>query len=436
MTATQHNRYHSWRWIPTLFVAEEIPLVLVSYLSLLAFFQLGSSWTSCTILSALLMMPWALKSFFRLKIKQAGNYRIYLLVCEFLLFIALLSVAMSLSSYSRTRVIGIFVSFFVVSALSAWHSSLSRMYYEQVLYPREQRLYAGIKRTSSQLTMIVAYGLLIMLVGFLEVFFRSFTRAWSMAGYLLAGGMLFLLVCNLLLTKETAVPMPAFASTVNQSFRNEGQLIGHICRQPHFLRIMSALFVLLLPFSLMFYPRVFFLLTLEENGGLGCSLQDVGFAQGTIGVTALMLGGSLGLYFMRHTSFHRLYFPFVVALTIPSLFYFLMSQYPQPGNMYALCTMTGLTQFCFGIGLNVCRPFIRYVSCERHRGSATLLYLPLIVSHTMLPMALSGWLLRSLGIHTYFILLLLVTLLALCMAYVNRRLLMNVFLSGSAVSAV
>lgn len=423
------HRHSPWLWIPALFVAEEIPLVLVSYLSLLVFYQLGLEYYSCTLLSAGLMLPWILKSFVRLKIRCIGGYRRNLFVAEFLIFLALTGVAVSLGGQPG-QVSLVFFTCLLVSTLCAWHSSLSRMYYECVLRPREQRVYATTKRLSSQLSIIITYGVLIMLVGFLEVFFRSFSRAWSMANYLLGGGMLFLLVMNVLFMPGSPVSAASRPNPVSWSraLWSELCLIQRIGHQPHCLRVLSVLFMLLLPFSLLFYPRVFFLLGMEENGGLGCSLQDVGFAQGTIGVTAFMLGESLGRYFMQHTTLRRLYIPFTLSLTIPPAFYLLMSLFPQIGNMYALCIMTGMTQFCFGLGLNICRPFVRYVSSERHRGAATLIYLPLVVGETIIPMAVSGACVSWLGFRGYFVVLFFVVVSAQIYSAVNRRRVMEAFL--------
>jgi PAT family beta-lactamase induction signal transducer AmpG len=52
--------------------------------------------------------------------------------------------------------------------------------------------------------------------------------------------------------------------------------------------------MMLLPQGLMFYSRTIFLLARPQYGGVGCTLQEIGFAQGTIGVIAFLLGVSMG----------------------------------------------------------------------------------------------------------------------------------------------
>ena len=67
----------------------------------------------------------------------------------------------------------LFIFLFVLSFLCAWHELLSRMYYSRMLYPLEQQLYGNTKMVSSQLTLVVTYGILLIVAGGFEVFFRS-----------------------------------------------------------------------------------------------------------------------------------------------------------------------------------------------------------------------------------------------------------------------
>jgi len=327
----------------------------------------------------------------------------WILVAQFCMFLFAGAAAFA-TNQGSPNVCLVFLSLFFMSVCCAWHSLLSSMYYERMFFPREQRYHLPVKRTISSVSMILTYGSLIMLVGFLQIFYRNIHRAWALGLYLMAGVLLLCLILNLILLRSPRVYNDTLASSLSETVRHEWSVLHRIVCRPHSLALLLIVFVLLIPQSLMFYPRVFFLLASDEMGGLDCSLQDVGFSQGTIGVIAFSIGTVLGRYFMQHSRLQVLMRPLMIALTLSPLFYFLMTLFPQRDNMFALCLMTGAAQFCFGMGLNICFPFIRYFSGDRYRNTTTLLSVPLVVTCLVFPVALSGLLVEWLGLRDFFFL--------------------------------
>ena len=63
-------------WFLTLFAAEEIPAAIVTYVALLMLLQLGLAPAEATFCSALLFVPWVLKSFMRPWISRVRNLRL------------------------------------------------------------------------------------------------------------------------------------------------------------------------------------------------------------------------------------------------------------------------------------------------------------------------------------------------------------------------
>ena len=179
-------------------------------------------------------------------------------------------------------------------------------------------------------------------------------------------------------------------------------VLSRIQQKPHVLPVLLSLFFLLLPQALMFNTRVFFLLTLPEQGGLGCSVQDVGFAQGTIGVLAFSLGIIGGKALMKKYSRSQMFWWTAIVLTLSPLSYMLMAWHPQLDNMLMLCLMTFFAQLCFGFGLNVCSIYVPYISEQRYRNTTNYLYMPLVISLMLVPLALSGWLSQWLGYRAFF----------------------------------
>jgi PAT family beta-lactamase induction signal transducer AmpG len=166
---------------------------------------------------------------------------------------------------------------------------------------------------------------------------------------------------------------------------------------------MIMLVLMLLPQGLMFYSRTVFLLTQPQLGGLGCTLQEVGFAHGTIGVIAFLAGVALGKSILNKWGENRTKWPLTICLGISPAVYLAMTQ-SKPEGVWVLSAYTFVAQLMFGIGLNACRRYIENISGERYRNSVNPLYIPAISLCIMLPMTLSGLLLERLGFANFFLL--------------------------------
>ena len=333
------KQYSPWIWIPSLCVAEEIPAAVVMFVAVLMFLQFGADEGMAALYSGLLFLPWVMKSYLYSKVRKAGSFKRRLHWVELMMFVCLMGIAVYISE-AKVRAWLLFVFLYVLSCLCAWHELLSRMYYARMLEPREQRLYGNTKMVSSQMALVVTYGVLIIVAGFFEVFFRSYQKAWAMESSLVAGGFLVFCVLNLVVLPHLRVPQPYRYESVADTVKNEWHIVSRIRQKPHIFPILLSLFFLLLPQSLMFNPRVFFLLASSERGGLDCSFQDVGFAQGTIGVLAFSIGIALGRALMRRYGNRSMFGMTAVVLTLSPVPYMLMARQPQLDNMFLLCFMT------------------------------------------------------------------------------------------------
>lgn len=411
--------YSPWIWIPSLCVAEEIPAAVVMFVALLMFLQFGADEGMAALYSGGLFLPWVMKSYFYSKVRNAGLLERNLHRAELLMLVCLMGIAVYVSE-AKVQDWLLFILLFALSCLCAWHELLSRLFYSKMLEPREQRLYGTTKMVSSQMTLVVTYGVLIIVAGFFEVFFRSYQKAWAMESSLVAGGFIIFCILNFIVLPRVQGRQPYRYESVADTVKNEWHIVSRIRQKPHIFAVLLSLFFLLLPQALMFNTRVFFLLASSERGGLDCSFQDVGFAQGTIGVLAFSLGIALGRSMMREYGNRSMFGVTAVVLTLSPVPYLLMALYPQIGNMLMLCCMTFVAQLFFGFGLNVCRVYVPYISEQRYRNVTNFLYLPMVASLMVVPMTLSGWLCMELGYQTFFKLCVAIAPVAWIVLWISR----------------
>lgn len=170
-------------------------------------------------------------------------------------------------------------------------------------------------------------------------------------------------------------------------------------------------------------------------GGLQCTMQEIGFAQGTIGVIAFSIGLFLGRrlfealknergrankeqwsslsggqlsadsetgkspsHEMKGFSFVALHF----SLLLSPFVYLAMTIWP-PQALWQLCLCTLAAQFFFGFGLSICRLPVGIISGGRYRNTINILQIPLVSAVLIMPMAVSGWLVEQWGFATYFL---------------------------------
>lgn len=388
---------------------------MVTYVALLMLLQLGLAPAEATFFSALLFVPWVLKSFMRPWVSRVGHFRPMIHIIEALLFLSLGALAFTFDVGPTS----VFLALLLVSLLSAWHELTARMYYERMLRPAYQRLYVTPKLVASQVAVIFTYGALIFLVGTLEVYFRQIRYSWSLASYVAAGIFLFFFLLHLgtLANGQETRDLRALnarfgakASKKGQESRDKGQIP------------LSAvvLFLLLLPQALMFHARVLYLFDAQARGGLQCTMQEIGFAQGTVGVIAFSVGIALGRRLIARYTLQRLFWPLAVCVVLSPFVYLGMTICP-PQSLWQLCCCTMTAQLLFGLGLGICRLPISAISGTRYRNTINMLQIPLVSAAMIVPMAVSGWMVEQLGYNTYFLVNALSAPVCLLGVYLLRR---------------
>lgn len=388
-------------WIPTLFAAEEIPEAMVTFVSLLMFLQVGFAPAQATAWCGLLFLPWVLKSFMRKRIRSMGHFQYQIIGAETAIFCCTTAMAVV---FSRGRWIawGLPTLLFLLSLLTAWHELAARMYYERMLYPRMQRFYTGPRIFFSQATMVITYGLLIIAVGGLQILYRHIAQAWSTGCYMTAGVMLLFVCYHMLVLRRPAIGNRYQHTPMLGAVKAELHIIDRIRHKSHWAAAVLTLGLLLLPQSLMFYSRVLFLLAKKDQGGLACTIQEVGFAHGTVGVLAFCIGMAMGRRLLHWIPARRIYWWMAIPLGLSPCVYLMMTHEP-PTSLSILCIATAQAQLLFGFGLNICMAFVHYLSDERYRNATHCLNIPLVATVMLVPMALSGWLTQIMGFQHFFL---------------------------------
>ena len=280
---------------------------------------------------------------------------------------------------------------FAISILSTWHDLLARCYYRRRTQQAQEKYHGVLRTMSAQMATVLTYGLMIMAVGVLQIYFRqrSVSYSWSLGCYILAGVYMLMTLMNVLLLRNPGNPH----SYMPQHWP---------WQRREWLKDVAILMLMLLPQGLMFYSRTIFLLAKPQEGGLGCTLQEVGFAQGTIGVIAFLLGVTIGWWLQHRLGEDRLRWPLILCLGLSPVVYVAMTTY-KPQEVWMLSAYTFVAQTLFGVGLNACRKYIEHISGMRYQNAVNPVYIPIVSLCIILPMVASGFMIEYLSFEKFFL---------------------------------
>ncbi|MCQ2068143.1 MAG: MFS transporter [Bacteroidaceae bacterium] len=389
----------SWAWVPTLYFAEGLPYVLVVTVSAIMFKQLGISNADVALYTSWLYLPWVIKPFWSPFVDLIKTKRWWLLLTQLILGAGLAGVALTLNTTNFFK--WSLAILWLLAFSSATHDISIDGFYMLGLDEGEQSLFVGIRNTAYRIAMIAGQGGLLILVGQFEKAFGSTVRAWSL-GFMVAGGLMILLW----LYHSYILPHPVADCTTGISGSNIlkefGMTFVSYFKKPHI--VPALLFILLFRFPEAQLGKIapLFLVDTEAAGGLALTTGQVGFAQGTLGVIGLLLGGILGGITLSHFGLKKCIWYMVAAISVPDLVYVYLSWFPTQ-NMALVSTCIFIEQMGYGFGFTAYTLFLMYFARGEHQTSHYAISTGIMALGMMLPGMISGMLQESMGYRTFFI---------------------------------
>ena len=389
----------SWAWVPTLYFAEGLPYVLVVTVSGIMFRQLGISVADVALYTSWLYLPWVIKPFWSPFVDLVKTKRWWLLLTQLILGAGLAGVGLTLNTSDFFK--WSLAIMWLLAFCSATHDISIDGFYMLGLDEGEQSLFVGIRNTAYRIAMIAGQGGLLILVGLFEKLFGSTVRAWSL-GFMIAGGLMILLW----LYHSYILPHPVADCTTGVSGSNIlkefGMTFVSYFKKPYI--IPALLFILLFRFPEAQLGKIapLFLIDSAAEGGLALTTAQVGFAQGTLGVIGLLLGGILGGITLSRFGLKKCIWYMVAAISVPDLVYVYLSWMPTQ-NMALVSSCIFIEQMGYGFGFTAYTLFLMYFARGEHQTSHYAISTGIMALGMMLPGMISGVLQEHMGYRTFFI---------------------------------
>lgn len=390
------NKAHLW--VPTLYFAEAVPYMAVMTLSVIMYTNLGLSNTELALYTSWLYLPWVIKPLWSPIIDSYRTNVWWILTMQVLIGGALAGVALTL--HTSWWLIGSLAFFWLMAFSSSTHDIAADGYYIIGLTEKEQALYVGVRSTFYRIGSIFCQGGIVVFAGWLQEK-HAIPVAWCLTLLLLAAIMLALFLWHrTIIGTNRTEPCPE--KTDLKLFSAFKDSLCAFFHKPHFW--VAFFFMLLFRFpeaQLAKMAQPFMLRSMAE-GGLELSTVTVGFTYGTIGVIGLLAGGLLGGWLISKYGFRRLWWPMILAISVPDLVYVYLA-YVQPTNLFIINGCVALEQFGYGLGFTAYSLFLVYFARGEKSTSVFSICTAVQALGMMIPGMFAGALADAIGFLGFFI---------------------------------
>ena len=406
MPSTKSTSRNPWLWIPTLYLAEGLPNVLVASVAVVLYKNLGVSNTDIAFYTGWLYLPWVIKPLWSPVVDLLKTRRQWIWVMQLLLGAGLAGVALTIPTPHFFQLTLAF--FWLLSFSSATHDIAADGFYMLATTEREQSIFIGIRSLFYRVATIAAQGGLVILVGKIHLHAGDYSSAWAEAFGLIAAIYLgFGLYHWLVLPRPVADQAQGIASA--QHFIPEFfKTFGTFFRKPKIGVLLLFLLLYRLGEAQLLKMAQPFLLDPRDQGGLGLTNDQLGLIYGTVGVVAFIFGSLLGGFAVARRGLKFWLWPMLLAIHLPDAV-FIWLAFAQPGNLLAIGAGVAVEQFGYGFGFTAFMLYMIYIAHGEHRTAHYAICTGFMAAGMMLPGMWSGWLQERLGYPHFFLWVLLVT---------------------------
>ncbi len=387
-------------WIPTLYIAEGLPYFAVNVLAVILYTRMGVGLKEMTFYTGFLYLPWVIKPFWSPFVDIFGTKRKWTLLMQFMIGICMAAIALALPfSFFFASTLAVF---WLIAFFSATHDIAADGYYMLALTHHQQAAYVGLRNTFYRIASLIGQGGLVWLAGEME----ERTGGNIPLSWMVVFGVLSFILLAIAIWDCAAMPVaeadkPSYNKGVSDIFKEFGATFVTFFQKKNI--VTALLFILLyrLPEALMLKVSAPFMLAERELGGLAMSTKDIGIANGTVGVVALLAGGIVGGICIAVKGLKYWLWPMALALTLPCGVYCWMAM-AQPTGLFWVSVAVAFEQFGYGFGYTAFMLYLIYLSTGQFKTSHYAFCTAFMALGMMLPGMAAGWLYEVLASISLF----------------------------------
>ncbi len=389
-----------WAWLPSLYVAEGFPYVIVMTVSVIMYKRLGISNTEIALYTSWLYLPWVIKPLWSPFVDLIKTKRVWIVISQLLIGAGLAGIAFTIPAAKFFQYTLAF--FWLLAFSSATHDIAADGFYMLGLTKHHQAFFVGVRATFYRIAFLSGQGLLVILAGQIESSSGDIAYAWMVTFFILSGLFIVFFIYHYFV-----LPYPNSDSLRNKIaeenfLKNFLTTFTVFFKKKHIVIILG--FILLYRFGEAQLVKMAspFLLDPVNAGGLALTTSQVGFVYGTVGVIALSAGGILGGIAAAKHGLKFWIWWMLVAINIPNLVYVYLA-FTQTTDFLLINTAIAIEQFGYGFGFTAFMLYLIYISEGEFKTAHYAIATGFMALGMMLPGMASGWLQELLGYQQFFI---------------------------------
>ncbi len=388
-----------WAWIPSLYLAEGLPYVIVMTVSVVMYKGFGISNTDIALYTSWLYLPWVIKPLWSPIVDLLGTRRRWIWAMQLLIGGGLAGVAMSAQLPDAFRWTLAF--FWLLAFNSATHDIAADGFYLLGTNEEQQAFFVGVRTMFYRIATIFGQGLLVMLAGVLQTRTGSLHTAWSIAMGTVAALFIVFGLWHRFVLPRPAADRPGDVHEVPRFVREFLRTFESFFRKPRIGAVL--LFLLLYRFGEAQLVKMVapFLLDPRARGGLGLTTTQFGFAYGTVGIIALTVGGILGGWLIARHGLKAWLWPMLLAIHVPDAVFIYLA-YAQPTSLPVVIGCVAAEQLGYGFGFAAYLMYMIYIARGEHQTAHYAICTGFMALGMMLPGMWSGWLQDTIGYRHFF----------------------------------
>lgn len=407
-----------WAWIPPLYFIEGLPNAVVASLSVGYYMSMGLDNAQIAKLTSCLYLPWFLKGFFGSFVDSVATKRKWIFFCSILFAVCFAGLAFAgfLPNWITVSALG----FWILGFASASYDIAADGFYMLALDERRQSFFVGIRNAFYRLSVPFGQGAMLVVAGRCGKLLDSPQGGWAVAfltcALITAGAGAFFL--KVLPHPQADSERAGFDS--REILRNMGTAFGEFFRKKGFLSILA--FVLFYRFAEAQLLKIVqpFLNAARDCGGLGISLENIGWIYGTAAPVALLGGGIVGGLFVAKAGLKKAIWPMALAMNLPNAIYVYLA-YVQPQSLLEVSGLLCAEQFGYGLGFAGYMVYLMKAAAGENRTSTYAIFTSFMALGIILPGFYSGEIQQKLGYCGFFEWVLLCTLVSFFVTFLAYR---------------
>ncbi len=396
---------HPALWVPTLYIAEGLPFVIVNVVSVLMYKSFGLSDARIAFFTSLVTIPWALKPLWGPLLEMFKTKKYFVLATQFLggISFGLLAFTLNLPDYFTWTLI-----FFAIIAInSAIHDTAADGIYINVLSDKEQAQYVGWQGAFYNVGKVLSQGAFVYLAGRLEKSLGVVT-AWTIVMSCFGA-----LLVSLSLYHWRFLPTGGRSGevkTVRETVQTFWDVVARFFQKKYIG--WAIVFLILYRFAegqaIKIVPL--FMRAAREQGGLGLSTEDIGVLYGFFPPLAFILGSVLSGYFTANRGLRKALIVLCAFFNIPFVVYTFLAIF-QPTSFVTITTLVMFEYFGYGFGFVGLTLFMmQQIAPGKYKMAHYAFATSLMQLGFLIPSMISGVVSDFLGYEHFFIWVMIATI--------------------------